>query len=93
MDLSWLTDMGASVPDKMIFIIGMMFAAYVLVRDRQKSNQIKLLFEENKECRRLYHQVDKLTYGIAIAIKLKRKQKLIKESANGQGDHALNRDI
>ena len=93
MDLSWLTDMGASVPDKMIFIIGMMFAAYVLVRDRQKSNQIKLLFEENKECRRLYHQVDKLTYGIAIAIKLKKKVSLIKQSANASGDHALDRDI
>ena len=55
--------------------------------------QIKLLFEENKECRRLYHQVDKLTYGIAIAIKLKKKVSTIKQSANASGDHALDRDI
>lgn len=44
---------------------------------------------------RLYHQVDKLTYGIAIAIQSipGLDIELIKQSANGDGDHALNRDV
>ena len=48
---------------------------------------------ESKECKRLYYQVDKLTFGIAIAIQRLKGIKLIKQSANGVGDNALNRDV
>jgi len=97
MDIQWLTDLGASNADKMIFIIGMMFAAYVLLRDRQKSNQIELLFQEVKEIRRLYHQVDKLEAVNSLAIRTlsdpKAPIETMKQSADGKGDHALNRNV
>jgi len=48
---------------------------------------------EIKECKRLYNQVDKLTFGIAIAIQRIKGIKLIKQSADGVGDNALNRDV
>ncbi len=41
----------------------------------------------------LYHQIDKLTSNIAIAIQRVTGLKLIKQSADGKGDHALNRDV
>ena len=39
------------------------------------------------------NQTDKLAYGTAIAVQIETGVELIKESANGAGDHALNRDI
>ncbi len=48
---------------------------------------------ELKECKRLYFQLDKLTFGIAIAIQRIKGVKLTKQSANGIGDNALNRDV
>lgn len=49
---------------------------------------------ELKENKRLYHQVDKLTFGIAIAIQAKHPEiTLVNQSANGEGDHALKRDV
>jgi len=50
--------------------------------------------KELRECKRLYHQADKLTYGIAIAIQAKHPEiTLINESVTGDGDHALSRRV
>jgi len=50
--------------------------------------------KEIKESRRQYNQIDKLTFGIAIAIQAKHPEiKLVHQSANGEGDHALNRKV
>jgi len=48
---------------------------------------------QTMDLRRLYNQVDKLTYGIAIAIQKKTGIKLIRQSATGEGDHAMRRDV
>lgn len=103
-DIKWLIELGASVPDILIFVMGFMFAFYVIIRDRQQAKKIELIFSklsalrektetEYKEMRSKYSQVDKLTFGIAIAIQKKTGIKLLKQSADGKGDHALNRDV
>ena len=40
-----------------------------------------------------YNQVDKLGFGMALAIQTMGGPKLIKQSADGSGDYALNHDI
>ena len=92
-NLKWFTDMGASVPDLIIMIMGLMFAAYVFLRDRQKDRQIETLFSEVKEINGKYAQLDKLSFGMAIAIQRRTGIKLVKQSANGEGDHTLDRDV
>lgn len=98
--VKWLDYLDASHADIMIFIIGMLFAAYVIHRDKQRNEELRELWRENKELREenktlsyRYHQVDKLTYGIAIAIQKKTGIKLVKQSANSEGDDSLNRDV
>jgi len=58
-----------------------------------KDREISLLFKKTDENKRLYNQVDKSTYGIAIAIQKSTGIELIKQSADGKGDHTLNRDV
>ena len=79
--LDWISENGSPV-DLAMFIMGM--GVLFLVLEQRK---------DVKELRRLYHQTDKMTYGIAIAIQKKTGIKLVKQSANGEGDHALNRDV
>ncbi len=93
MNIKWFIDLGATFPDIIIIIMGFMFAGYVFLRDRQKDRQIETLFSEVKQIREKYSQLDKLTFGIAIAIQRKTGIRLVKQSANGEGDHTLNRDV
>lgn len=36
-EIQWLVDMGASPADIMVFVVGVMFAAFVIWRDRQRA--------------------------------------------------------
>ncbi len=103
-EIQWLVDMGASPADIMVFIIVVMFAAFFLWRDKQRADdcirreaardkELALVWEELKTLTYRYSQVDKLTYGIGIAIQREGKIKLFKQSANSEGDNALNRDV
>lgn len=69
-----------------------MDARFKSVNDRHTSTADKLWSEVNT-VKGKYHQLDKLTAMLAIAIQRKTGLKLIKQSADGQGDHALNRDV
>jgi len=103
-DLEILVFMGASPADVFIALLGVIFAAYIIRRDKSRERRVNeerqrnradraKMWAELKENRRLYHQTDKSTYGIQIAIQKATGIKLIKQSANGEGDHTLNRDV
>lgn len=62
------------------------------VNDRQKESSDKL-WSKLDELRNKYHQLDKLTYGVGIAIQKAAGVKLFKQSADANGDNALNRDV
>jgi uncharacterized membrane protein YcjF (UPF0283 family) len=95
----WLASIGASNIDVMIIFMGVAVVAWVWntirrleQRDREDK---KSLWKETKEVRRLYHQVDKLCALNSLAIRTITKGKIVtmKQSADGKGDHALNRDV
>ena len=66
-------------------------------RHAEAINKVWLAIDKLRESigkvKDLYHQIDKLTSNIAIAIQRVTGLKLIKQSADGKGDHALNRDV
>ena len=93
MSIDFLIALGATPAVIVVFVMGIGFAMYMIVRDRAKDRQISLLFQEIKDLRYKLSQTDKLAYGIGIAIQKEGKVKLFKQSANGAGDHALNRDV
>lgn len=87
--LDWVMRYGSPV-DAVIVALGVPVVVYVGYIQRR---QIEKLNNEITELTRLYNQVDKLTYGIAIVLKLKKRVSVMKQSANGVGDHALDRDV
>lgn len=98
--VDWLIKLGGTPAVVIVFIMGIMFALYVVNRDKSQRESIRALWAENKllwadikELRYKYHQVDKLTYGIGIAIQKATGIRLFKQSADKSGDNALNRDV
>ena len=103
-NLGWLKEIGASPFDTVLILFGFVFAAIVFFQarrdkaaaDEKNKYYVKRLDAHSadiKELRRQYNQVDKLEFGNAIAIKAISGIDTIKMSANGEGDHALNRDV
>jgi len=66
------------------------------LNDKYREDQL-LLWTELKEAIRLYHQVDKLESQNSLAIRFLSDPdapiETMKQSADGKGDHALNRDV
>jgi len=95
MNIKWLIDLGATTPVIIIFIMGLMFAGYVFLRDRQKDRQIETLFSEIKQVRATCARLDTLGFGTAIAVQCMQNKeiKLIKQSADGDGNYTINRDV
>lgn len=98
--INWLISLGASPVDVMIFIMGMLFAVYVIHRDKQRSKEneslwaeIKSMREEIKAVRDEYYRLDAASFGIGIAMQASTGIKLFKQSADGSGNYVLNRDI
>ena len=58
-----------------------------------KAEVIKELRDSSASLWKKYNQVDKLGFGMALAIQTMGGPKLIKQSADGSGDYALNHDI
>ncbi len=98
--IEWLSELGASPVDILLLVIILALVGYVLRLERRRNGEVsalwaenKLMREEQKELQYRYSQLDKLTFGIAIAIQKKTGIKLVKQSANSAGDNALNRDV
>ena len=76
--LNWITANGSP---RDLIVIAVTYYAFIIQRKQIDDLKYK------------YSQVDKLTFGIAIAIQKAKGIKLTKQSANGVGDNALNRDV
>ena len=125
--------LGASAPDVLILVMGVLFAVFVLAWQKSKSandkareeryssraelrdelhredlhrlrteyredinktwEECRVLREENKILTNRYHQVDKQGFGNGLVIKKLTGIDTSKQSASGDGDQALNRDI
>lgn len=125
--------LGATAPDVLNLLMGLLFAAYVVKWQKSKSSNDKAREERHRkradlrdklhredlqqlrteyredvsklwqECRELreeikvltnrYHQVDKQGFGHGLVIKKLTGINTMEQSANGDGDHALSRDI
>lgn len=87
-----LDQSGATVADLVIVIIGFLFALYVINRERSKEKTFKDLWTKINKADDRCHRLDALQYGTAKAIQAKHPDiKLIKESADGDGDYSLDR--
>ncbi len=95
MNISWLIELGATAPVIIVFVMGVMFAGYVMLRERAQKKLNDILFTESKELRHKYSQLDKIVFGMGIALQVKhnKEMELIKQSADGNGDYVMNRDI
>jgi len=91
--MEWLLAVDIKVFLAIIIVSGFGFGSFVLWQLKKQSSTNSGLWDEVKEGKRLYHQVDKLTYGNAIAIKAATGIETMKQSADGKGDNALNRDV
>jgi hypothetical protein len=90
----WLVSMGAT-PFELVFVVVGILSAMAIwsIRNRDKKTMCAMR-RDIKENNRLYHQVDKLQFGTAKAIQAKYPEiKLINESADGVGDHSLDRSV
>lgn len=97
---NWFTGLDVQSAITTCFVMGILFAVWVAVKFRAEKASREKIWEELKEVKKLvaevqksYHQVDKLTFGTAIIVQKATGVKLIKQSADGKGDHALNRDL
>lgn len=103
-DLQWFTDLGASPIDGLLLVVGIVFA-FVMIKTASKhqnkhQDDIRYLWKENKELRKENARLDSLSYGHAIAIKFISGSidgmptiDLIHQSADGDGNYSLNRDV
>ncbi len=90
-----LDQSGATVADLVIIIMGILFALYVLNREHNKEKTFKEMWSKINENTRLYNQVDKLESNNSLAIRWLSNGKIetMKQSADGKGDHVINRDV
>jgi hypothetical protein len=82
----------ASPSDLVIVLIGLLFALHTFVQHRRQQNTIEKLWAEIRHLDERYHRLDALNFAMSQVIKIKTGVKLIKPSANGDGDYTLNRD-
>ena len=87
--LDWMVSMGATVPVLIMFLMGV--GVFLVLLDTRKDLRIER--QDIKDLRNKYHQLDKLTYGTAIAVQTWTGIQLINESVTGDGDHSLYRHI
>ena len=106
MSIEWLLALDIKIFLIVIILMGAGFSLFVIYRlnkmDKERldslekqSDMNKQFWAELKEVTRLYHQVDKLEAVNSLAIRVLSKGKIqtTKQSADGKGDHALNRDV
>jgi len=90
----WIALHGSPV-DAVIIFMGMLVVWLIRYLVQSQRAQNVRMWDEIKEVRRLYHQVDKLEAVNSLAIRVLSNGKIqtTKQSADGKGDHALNRDV
>ena len=92
--LGVLKELGATPAVILIFVMGVMFATYMIIRDKQKSKLIEMLINEGKETLRLYHQVDKEWYALAKVFQAKFPEvRLVHSDLTADGEHTLDRSV
>jgi len=92
--ISILKELGATPAVILIFVMGVMFSTYMVLRDRARSKLIDMLIKEGKETLRLYHQVDKEWYALAKVFQAKFPEvKLVHSDLTADGEHTLDRSV
>ena len=101
MSFEWLLALDIKIFLTIIILMGAGFSVFIMFRikkmDEKQGDMNKLFWSELKEVTRLYHQVDKLEANNSLAIRFLSDPdapiETMKQSADGKGDHALNRDV
>jgi hypothetical protein len=94
---SLLVAFNATPMDVLILFMGIAFATFVIFsiaraeKSRKESN--KAIWDAINENKRKYAALNAWTYGASVAIRVHTGVNLLKQSADGQGETALNRDI
>jgi len=65
-----LKELGATPAVILIFVMGIMFASYAVIRDKQKSKLIEKLFAENKDLRYTYNVLNTWAFYADKTLKL-----------------------
>lgn len=88
-----LEGLNANPADMLIILLGFIFSAVVYFMNQNSKRNISKLWDEYKELNHKYTQLNTLCYGLALNAQKVTGVKLIKQSADGGGDFALNRDL
>lgn len=94
---TFITELGPSNAIVLMFFMGIGVVLWVMATNRKQSKDRAVMWERINENTRLYNQVDKLEALNSLAIRFlsdpKAPIETMKQSADGIGNHALNRDV
>lgn len=101
--LDWIQQHGSPVDVIIVLMgVGVVLVGRYFVNRQDKINELRrederLIWTELKEAIRLYNQVDKLEAVNSLAIRILSDPgapiETMKQSADGKGDHTINRDV
>ena len=98
--LSWIVEKGSQIDIVWVAGFAVVGMGKYFISRQDKINALdrddkRLMWSEIKEVTRLYHQVDKLEALNSLAIRCLSGGVIetVKQSADGKGDHAINRDV
>ena len=94
MILDWIEKYGTPI-DVIIVAMGMLVVWLIMYLVKSQKAHNARVWEAVKENTRLYNQVDKLEALNSLAIRCLSNGAIrtVKQSADGKGDHAINRDV
>jgi len=94
---TFITEIGPTNAIVLMFFMGVGVVVWVMSIRRKQSKDRAVMWERINENTRLYNQVDKLEAQNSLAIRFLSDPnapiETMKQSADGKGDHALNRDV
>ena len=100
MSIEWLLALDIKIFLTIIIVVGVLFAIYIIYRIKKQDDMNKQFWSEIKAIVSTVSRIDSLTYGQSIAIRFisgsiegMPEIILIHQSADGEGNHSLNRDI
>lgn len=94
---NFIAEIGPTNAIVLMFFMGMGVVLWIMAILRKQSKDRAIIWDRINENTRLYNQVDKLEALNSLAIRVLSDPdapiETMKQSADGKGDHALNRDV
>jgi len=94
---TFIAEIGPTNAIVLMLIMGVGVVLWMIATNIKNSKDRKIMWDAIKENTRLYNQVDKLESNNSLAIRFLSDPnapiETMKQSADGKGDHVINRDV